>query len=332
MDCKKLLLAKEIEGEGHNEFVAQIAKKTLSYLAKHKIPITPTNYQEWFFVICKALTENHHLSDKNLQILHDKYFKEDPLIEDIEEIKELSVSLKSLAQGSEKALDKFEDNITAHSSYIDESIEAIDEQDKSKMAQLKDKIAHLEAENQKLKKFLEQNRKKLEFIEEKFVKQKQEAERDALTGLLNRRAFDIDIEKLHELNASYSILILDIDNFKKINDTYGHLVGDEILKVMGEILENYLRQNTKAYRYGGEEFVILLPNGDFKAAKIVGERLRDVIENRDYKVEQNGYIHFTASFGGTQRQEGDSVKDVIKRADEALYQAKKEGKNRVVIK
>ena len=331
MDCKKLLHTKEVAGEGHQQLVANIAKQTLAYLTKHHIPITPTNYEEWFFVVCQAIRENHLLSDKNLQVLHDKYFSSTPLIEDPEEIKELSLNLKSLAKGSEKALDLFEDNLSAHAGYIDESIEAIEKRDEERMRELKSKIAELEKENDKLKKFLADNRKKLELIEEKFNEQKQEVERDALTGLYNRRAFDRDIKRLHEANIPYSIIIADIDNFKKINDTYGHLVGDEVLKIMGEVLHNYVRKNTKAYRYGGEEFVVLLPQGDAKAARIVAERLRDVVENKGYKVEQNGYIHFTASFGGTQRVANEEIKDVIERADKALYRAKKEGKNRVVI-
>ncbi len=332
MDCKKLLHNRELAGKGQQEFVADVAKKTLGYMTKHRIDLTPTNYEEWFYVICKAISEQHRLSDSNLQVLHDKYFKELPKIEDVEEIKELSLNLKRLAKGSEQALDKFEDNINDHAQYIDESIDAIERRDAQKMASLKEKIAALEAENSKLKEFLEANREQLELIEEKFNEQKKEAEYDALTGLLNRRSFDRDIEKLEKSGAAYSLIIADIDNFKKINDTYGHLVGDEILKIMGEVLQSYVRKNTKSYRYGGEEFVVLLPGGDKKAAHIVAERLRDVIENKGYKVEKNGgYIYFTASFGAAQKEEGESAKSVIERADKALYMAKKEGKNRVVI-
>ncbi len=331
MDCKKLIFVKEFSGKGQKEFVAEVAKKTLAYMSQHRIDITPVNYEEWFYVLCTAIQEGHRLSENNLQILHDKYFKDSAEIEDIKEIRELSTNLKKLAFGSEKALDKFEDNINNHARYIDESIEAIEQEDIPKIHSLKENIAKLEEENSKLKRYLEQNRKQLELIEEKFSEQKREAEHDALTGLLNRRSFDKDIEALEKSDSSYSVIIADIDNFKKINDTYGHLIGDEILKMMGAVLQNYVRKDTKAYRYGGEEFVVLLPNADKKVAHLVAERIRHVIENKGYQVEQNGYIHFTASFGATQRQEGESAKEVLERADKALYKAKKEGKNRVVI-
>ncbi|SMC08338.1 GGDEF domain-containing protein [Nitratiruptor tergarcus] len=332
MDCKKVSLAKETH-DGMKEQVADIAKKTLAFMTKSGIDLTPINYDEWFFVMCKAISEQHVLSQKNLMILHQKYFKDMPKLEDLEEVKEVSYNLKNIAHGSEKALDAFASNIGAHDQYIQESINAINEQDIQKMESLKEKIANLEKENNKLKKFLEENRQKLEFIESKFNEQKKEAQHDALTGLLNRRSFDKDMEQLDKIKMGYSLLILDIDNFKKINDTYGHLIGDEVLKEVGEILKTYVRKNTKAYRYGGEEFVVLLPEGNKIAAQKVGERLREVIEHKNLKLPNSGQmLQYTASFGGAEKQPNEIYKEVLHRADEALYEAKRTGKNRVVIK
>ncbi len=329
MNCKKVAMKHEVT-DGEKELVAQIAKTSLGFMSKNGIPITPRNFEEWFYIICKAKEENHLLTPKNLKVLYEKYFKDIPQLEDVEEIKEISFNLRHLTLDSEEALDKFESNLNSHNSYIQESITAIDENDIQKMEYLKTKIHTLEEENNKLKKFLEENRKKLDFIEEKFNEQKREADHDALTGLLNRRSFDRDITQLHESQVPYSLVICDIDDFKKINDTYGHLVGDKVLKEVGEILTNYVRNNTRSYRYGGEEFVVLLPNADENAAKVVGERLREVIENRTIQIN-SARINFTASFGGTKRKEGDDIASVIGRADKALYEAKKSGKNRVVI-
>ncbi len=329
MNCKKLALRHELE-TGYKELVAQIAKTTLSFISKNNIPLTPRNFEEWFYVICKAKEENHLLTPKNLKVLYEKYFKDIPVLEDIQEIREISFDLRHLAIGSEEALDRFEHNLTSHDIYIQESIQAIDQSDIQKMESLKLKIKDLEEENKKLRKFLEENRRRLEFIEEKFNEQKKEAEHDSLTGLLNRRSFDKDIQKLHDSGLPYALLMCDIDNFKHINDTYGHLVGDQVLKEVGEILTKYVRKGTRSYRYGGEEFVVLLPNADERAAKVVGERLREVIENRDLHLN-SVRINFTASFGGTGKKEGEEPQDVIKRADKALYEAKRSGKNRVVI-
>ena len=323
-------LSKELQ-DGKREYVADIAKKTLTFMTQNSIPLTPANYDDWFYVLCKAVEENHILSKKNLYILYEKYFKDIPQISEIEEIKEISYDLKHLAVDSEKALGAFASNLESHDKYIQESLLAIDKQDVEKMHELQGKIAQLEKENRKLKQFLEENRIRLELIEEKFNEQKKEAQHDALTGLLNRRSFDEDLNKFDSANVPYALLILDIDNFKNINDTYGHLIGDEVLKEVGEILRTYVRKNTKVYRYGGEEFVVVLPGGDEKAAKIVAERLREVIQRRGIKLENSGQmLQFTASFGATTKREKENYKQVLQRADKALYEAKKSGKNRVI--
>ena len=329
MKCARFAKAHELSKQ-EQEQVAEIAKKTIAFMSQNKISFTPRNYDEWFYVICKAIDEDHLLTPKNLKVLYEKYFHEIPIF-DGEEIKEISYSLKHLTEDSHEALDRFEHNINSHKDYIEESIDAINEQDTQKMEELKLKIADLEAENRKLRDFLDQNKRRLEFIEEKFQEQKREVELDPLTGLYNRRSLEQDAEKLEHSGMRYSLLIADIDNFKSINDTYGHLVGDKVLQEVGEILTNYVRSNTKTYRYGGEEFVILLPQGDKRAARVVGERLREVIANRTLQLD-NGVLNFTASFGGAQKEENESFKDVLKRADEALYEAKKSGKNRVIIR
>ena len=330
--CKKLALTKEVK-DGEKSYVVDVAKKTLRFMIQNEIALTPINYDEWFFIVCKAIEEHHVLSKSNLLLLYEKYFKHVPHIGDIEEIKELSYDLKHLAVDSEKALGKFASNLDSHNRYIQESIVAIDEQDVQKIQELQSKIAELEEENKKLKRFLEENRARLELIEEKFNEQKREAQHDSLTGLLNRRSFDEDMSKLDNANISYALLILDIDNFKHINDSYGHLIGDEVLKEVGEVLRKYVRKNTKTYRYGGEEFVVVLPDGDEVAAKVVAERLRKVIESRGLKLPNTpNLLTFTASFGATTKRDNETYKDVLKRADEALYEAKNRGKNRVVFK
>lgn len=122
--------------------------------------------------------------------------------------------------------------------------------------------------------------------------------------------------------------MLDIDNFKKINDTYGHQSGDLALKEISLILRSYLRANTIIGRLGGEEFGIILPNVPLEDAIKIAERIRSVIENREIKYEDK-IIRITASFGITEVKEGDTFDTLYKRVDEALYKAKKDGKNTI---
>ena len=333
MHCEELIKQRHIENEDLKHYVAETAKRTLAYLAKSQIDLTPQNYEEWFYVVCKAQHEQHLLTEKNLKILYEKYFadRKQEIRKEQEEIQEIATTLKNLAHDSDTALGQFASHINTHSHYINESIDAITRQDVEKMESLKQKIIALEEENKKLREYLEEHRQKLELIEEKFYEQKREAEVDPLTGLLNRRTLQKDIARIHKAKIPYSLLVCDVDNFKKINDTYGHLVGDEILKIVGEVLQNYVRKDTKSYRYGGEEFVIVLPYADRHGANVVGERLRNVIANRAYQLPDGSYLHFTMSFGGTQRQEGEDFATVFERADKALYEAKRSGKNRTVI-
>ena len=163
---------------------------------------------------------------------------------------------------------------------------------------------------------------------------------DALTGLNNRRQFEIRLKQeyasatrqKHPLCA----MMIDIDFFKKINDTYGHAAGDKVLKTVAGVIKEQLREYDIPSRYGGEEFCILLPQTKVEEANIVAQRLRaavekTVIETYDEKISENKKISVTISLGLTQLNEQDSAEDLYKRADKALYEAKERGRNRVVV-
>lgn len=126
--------------------------------------------------------------------------------------------------------------------------------------------------------------------------------------------------------------MLDIDHFKRINDRYGHARGDEILVDIANVLINNTRPYDSVARFGGEEFIILLPNTSIDKAKIIAEHLRLKIENHDYNFNENDAVEVTASFGAT---ECDLVKDgwlqILKRVDSGLYHAKAAGRNRVIV-
>jgi diguanylate cyclase (GGDEF)-like protein len=152
---------------------------------------------------------------------------------------------------------------------------------------------------------------------------------DALTGLHNRMKLDEALEdetnRARRYHSGFAIIMLDIDNFKKVNDTYGHLAGDEVLKRVADLIKESLRKTDTPGRWGGEEFLVLLPQQDGSSARIVAEKLRVAIEAADFP--DFGVI--TASFGVTDLTPDDTVATLVKRADEALYRAKELGKNRV---
>jgi diguanylate cyclase (GGDEF)-like protein len=159
--------------------------------------------------------------------------------------------------------------------------------------------------------------------------------RDELTQLLNRRALEQELEQLSSasgwtMQQPFSMIVCDIDHFKQINDTHGHLAGDEVLRALAQRLQNQLRRETPAYRYGGEEFVIILTETNLEKAVEVAERLRQSVRSNPIQVKE-GRIASTASFGIAQQDTryDRSAWDVLQRADMALYEAKRSGRDRV---
>jgi len=157
---------------------------------------------------------------------------------------------------------------------------------------------------------------------------------DGLTGIYVRRHFleryaeDFARSKRH--NLKLSVLMIDLDHFKQCNDAYGHLVGDIVLKEIAKIMKDFVRQVDLIGRYGGEEFVLALPDTDRNSAIAVAERIRQEVERHKFKAYDET-IAMTISAGvATYPDNGDDVQVLIDKADQALYRAKEEGRNRVV--
>ncbi len=315
--------------------VTELAKETLAFMAKNQIAVTPKNFEDWFFVLCKAKEEEHLLTDQNLFILYEDYLKDKPQILNDFEAKQVSQELKDVASDSEDIVSLMDNNIEKHKRYIQDSKEMIKTKDEDKLNELYSKIDALEQENSLLKEKIAKNIQKLDSLQNKFHEFKKLGYEDPLTGLANRRGFEEDLQTLMAAGGPLYLVYLDIDNFKSINDTYGHSVGDEVLKDVGEILNNFIRKDTRAYRLGGEEFAILIPNVSEENSYKIAERIRKVIENHNIRLKdgdkEEKIISYTASFGITGYKEGESMDEFVDRADKAMYQAKKAGKNRVVI-
>ena len=160
----------------------------------------------------------------------------------------------------------------------------------------------------------------------------EKSETDGLTKLYNRRRFDGDIRKelgIHQRHSRpLSLIILDIDNFKNLNDTFGHQTGDEVLRRISKTLKRHIREGDDAYRYGGEEFALILRETEESGAFELAERLRLAIIGEFNNLNPTGV---TASFGLAIAKSKDKPPLLIERADKALYRAKEDGRNRVVL-
>jgi diguanylate cyclase (GGDEF)-like protein len=156
---------------------------------------------------------------------------------------------------------------------------------------------------------------------------------DALTGLFNSRHFfsqiKTEINRHNRYSHALSLLILDIDFFKNYNDTWGHLEGDEVLMRIGGTIKSCMRSMDTAYRYGGEEFAILLPETRLQKACVVGDRIKDSISSQVFEPEPGKKASVTVSLGATELVQGEDFKSFIGRSDKALYKSKDTGRNKL---
>ncbi|WP_075187141.1 sensor domain-containing diguanylate cyclase [Teredinibacter haidensis] len=158
------------------------------------------------------------------------------------------------------------------------------------------------------------------------------ADTDPLTKLMNRRAMTRIVQSMIEFSRRYrqpiGFLLMDIDHFKRVNDTYGHAVGDKVLTEIAGVVSKTVRVSDQTSRHGGEEFLIALPNADINESEQLAERVRMAVQK--HKLTQDD-LHLTISIGCAELHESEEYSDVLKRADDALYQAKNSGRNRVVV-
>lgn len=203
-------------------------------------------------------------------------------------------------------------------------------------------VSLLVAENERmrrdstdLKAKLEASKLQIDSLRSSLLEAEEVVLRDPLTGVGNRRCFDVTIQKAieeaQEHGTPLSLVMCDIDHFKRINDAFGHQVGDEIIKMFSRVIETSVREGDTVIRYGGEEFAIILPKAFQEDARAVAERIRRQIESKNLTVrETNQKIGtMTASFGVAEHRPGEDVEMLVQRADTKLYDAKSGGRNRV---
>lgn len=200
---------------------------------------------------------------------------------------------------------------------------------------VEERTMELSQANKELDLLYQQNLDHLHLTREELSYQELLAQTDELTGLYNRRCFDTQLDKFVELSMTtgeqFGLLLLDLDNFKLTNDTYGHPHGDFVLKEVAQVLRKSCRQTDLICRLGGDEFAVIMPGISMSRGKEVAEQIRCHIEMLP-KVEPDSKFNITASLGGTLHTPSESPGDLISRVDEHLYKAKRSGRNQVVWK
>jgi diguanylate cyclase len=214
----------------------------------------------------------------------------------------------------------------------------------AKPDQVRAMVKFLIAENEKmrrnsadLQRNLEQSTSQIEKLRWNLAEAQELGLRDPLTALSNRRCFDVnlakEIEEAHAHSTAMCLVMGDIDRFKGFNDTFGHQIGDEILKMFAKLLSSNVKGRDTVARFGGEEFAIILPETKLTDAEHLTENIRSQLESKEMALNNSGEPigQITASFGIAQLGEGDDAAALVQRADARLYEAKCAGRNRVVI-
>lgn len=182
---------------------------------------------------------------------------------------------------------------------------------------------------------LEDYKKQVARLQNDLNKYKTESITDHMTGLYNRKYMEMklteEIDRFQRTGIPFCVVIIDIDHFKSVNDKYGHLIGDQVIKHLANLMKDNIRKTDFAFRYGGEEFMMLLTNVDVRNATHVSDQIRKKLEATNFSLKEKSF-NCTASFGIALFKKNDTAESVIKRADERLYQAKQGGRNRIVSK
>ena len=330
-----------------SERSAEHLRAAISYMAKHDAAFTPITYAVWYQYSTgqspelnqelDGLTrEGRKLDDASTQRVYDKFLA-DPGSQAAARMNDVFNQL--LSRLSQSAVQAGKDATLFNSRLEQWSLELQGDLPASALeksvATALEHVQQMQGSIASLNERLEQSQEEVNRLKQELARVGQEAQLDGLTGLLNRKAFD---ERLGALIAEASngalppsLIMIDIDHFKRINDQFGHVFGDRVLRTIADVLKASVKGKDTVARYGGEEFAVLLPETPLEGAEALAEQLRKAVEHSRIRKSDEIVGSISISAGVASYRNGEPLTRFVERADAALYFSKADGRNKVSL-
>ena len=328
------------------ELAQRLGGQALELMIRHAVAATPPNFELWYAYAKGAMPELTHAIDQTiaegritdaptLRELHTRFFEQvgHAAFDD------LTVQLNDELRKFAGVLESAGVDTATYGRSLNTAATQLSQGDVARISVIVENLAGatraIEARHKDVEAELQISGCEVERLRQSLEAIRKESHVDSLTGLYNRRGFEMRISQTlveaHEHALPVSVLMGDIDHFKRFNDTWGHVTGDQVLRLVAHGLKSSIRDADTAARYGGEEFVVLLPGTTLDGAASIAEKIRLTVSGKKIIKRSTGDTlgTITISIGAAQVLHGEHVADTIQRADACLYAAKNSGRNRV---
>ncbi|WP_204380944.1 GGDEF domain-containing protein, partial [Aeromonas veronii] len=327
---------------------AAYLKQAVPLMIKYQIPTTPDNYHLWYNYVSASMPELNQAIDQAVKMQGtcslttcERLYHQYLAAQDEKQMEAMKLSLAAMANELGHSMQDAISDTGMFQEMLDKSFD--------KLSRIDDEGFSLEDTMGILRELVRESRdvrmstmhfrnqlsnaeKEIKELRAALNETRKLANEDALTNLLNRRAFDLELEGLIRSQHPFSLILADIDRFKNFNDEYGHLLGDQVLRAFSKRLRDACKEGVTAYRLGGEEFAMLVPHRSLALARQMAESMRRAIERMSILDRKSGrrIDHITASFGVGEFNGQESADCLVERTDKLLYKAKELGRNRVM--
>jgi diguanylate cyclase len=325
------------------------AEIALGQIQALRQPATPRNYEIWYTyatgyqpslnqTINDLLRRQGNLTDADLQSVHEAYLSPARISDRIDS---LGTKVKDEIEQVMAMIDAAAGSANSYTESLADMTEKLgDSKDRDALRSIVETLVQtakeMEVSNQKLEQRLNASKQEITELQENLETVRSESLTDPLTQLANRKVFDttldVAIAQARARNEPLSLMMTDIDQFKRFNDTFGHLTGDQVLKLVALSVKQNVKGQDTAARYGGEEFAIILPNTVLRSAITVAEHIRRAVMTKELMKRSTGEHlgRVAVSIGVASLRKSDTAQTLIERTDACLYAAKRHGRNRVM--